>query len=369
MKKLFCIVSILLVLTLLPAIALAQTQEEWNLSCNLKTSGSTTVYKIGTENEVQETIPANTYVRIYDSVKEMKKIRYMIGGSIRTGKVYSFDLVKCTSSVRGSSGYAEGVHELDPNHDEILKNNKVITVAESLLQSGTTDYSDLTFELPDSPAAQAAQATAGRTSADQPQDAPEAPAEVQPAAKVSQPANTTKKKAASSTKPAASRTTTKAEKLEMSLDMEVPEGNQLAVIYTPNTGKCSLREKASNSSKLIKQCKAGHLVLVLEKGSQFTKINDNGRVGYVQTRCLKFFEETPEAIGTAKLSYNGKATGGTTVNVRHTASKKSRKVEEWRTGTPVTVFSYADGWYEIEHDGVYGFVMDEFLTMDNVSEE
>ena len=373
MKKLFCIVSILLALTLLPAIALAQTQEEWNLSCNLKTSGSTTVYKIGTENEVQETIPANTYVRIYDSVKDMKKIRYMIGGSIRTGKVYSSDLVKCTSSVRGSSGYAEGVHELDPNHDEILKNNKVITVAESILQSGTTDYSDLTFELPDSPAAQAAQATAGRKSADKQQDSP---AEVQPSVEASQPAstaqkkstNSTQKKSASTTSQSTRKTTTKGEKLDMSLTMDVPEGGQLAVIYTPNTGKCSLREKASNSSKLIKQCKAGHLVLVLEKGSQFTKINDNGYVGYVQTRCLQFFDELPEAIGTAKLSYNGKATGGTTVNVRHTASKKSRKVEEWRTGTTVTVFSYADGWYEIEHDGVYGYVMDEFLIMDTAQE-
>ncbi|MBQ7865334.1 MAG: SH3 domain-containing protein [Clostridia bacterium] len=281
--------------------------------------------------------------------------------------------MKCTSSVRGSSGYAEGVHELDPNHDEILKNNKVITVAESLLQSGTTDYSDLTFELPDSPAAQAAQATAGRKSADKQQDSP---AEVQPSVEASQPAstaqkkstNSTQKKSASTTSQSTRKTTTKGEKLDMSLTMDVPEGGQLAVIYTPNTGKCSLREKASNSSKLIKQCKAGHLVLVLEKGSQFTKINDNGYVGYVQTRCLQFFDELPEAIGTAKLSYNGKATGGTTVNVRHTASKKSRKVEEWRTGTTVTVFSYADGWYEIEHDGVYGYVMDEFLIMDTAQE-
>ena len=146
MKQVKAVLLILLVTMLLPIGAVAQTQEEWNLSCNLKTSGSTTVYKIGTESEVQETIPANTYVKVYDSTgNDMKKIRYMIGGSIRTGKVYSSALVTCTSSIRGSSGYAEGVQELDPNHDAILQNSDVITIAESLLQNGTTDYSGLNF--------------------------------------------------------------------------------------------------------------------------------------------------------------------------------------------------------------------------------
>ena len=159
MKYKNVVLCILIAVLLLPAAAFAQTQEEWNLSCRWKTSCSTTVYALGTDHEVQETIPANTYVRIYDSVGEMKKIRYMIGGSQRTGLVDSSNLVKCTSSVRGSSGYAEGVHELDPNHDEILQNSEVITIAESLLQNGTTDYSGLNFSTPDSPTAQAAQAT------------------------------------------------------------------------------------------------------------------------------------------------------------------------------------------------------------------
>lgn len=46
MKKLFCIVCILLVMTMLPVAAVAQTQEEWNLSCRWKTSGTTTVYAL-----------------------------------------------------------------------------------------------------------------------------------------------------------------------------------------------------------------------------------------------------------------------------------------------------------------------------------
>ncbi len=54
------------------------------------------------------------------------------------------------------------------NHDAILSSNDVILVAPSLLANGNTDYSGLTFEMPDSSAAQAARATSGRTGTDTP---------------------------------------------------------------------------------------------------------------------------------------------------------------------------------------------------------
>ena len=64
MKSLRYGVCILFLILLLPTIGFAQTQEEWNLSCNNKTSCSTTVYKTDAKHEVKETIPANTYVKI-----------------------------------------------------------------------------------------------------------------------------------------------------------------------------------------------------------------------------------------------------------------------------------------------------------------
>lgn len=368
MKQVKAVLLILLVTMLLPIGAVAQTQEEWNLSCNLKTSGSTTVYKIGTESEVQETIPANTYVKVYDSTgNDMKKIRYMIGGSIRTGKVYSSALVTCTSSIRGSSGYAEGVHELDPNHDEILQNSEVITIAESLLQNGTTDYSGLNFSTPDSPTAQAAQATAGRSSSSSSSSQPRgSDTHDESEATTTSRGNvqvTVERLGSTTSKVRYNGTTTEVNTADLVFSSDVPEGKRIAVVYAPNTGKASLRAKASSSADVLKKCKAGTIVSVLEYGKKFCKINYNGSVGYILTSCLQFHSADEQPTGTGVLSYKGKATGSTTINIRNDADGDSAKITEWSTGTEVLVFGIDGKWYEVEANGMRGFVKEEFLTM------
>ena len=146
MKSLRYGVCILFLILLLPAIGFAQTQEEWNLSCNNKTSCSTTVYKTDAKHEVKETIPANTYVKIQGSGTDgMCVITYMLNGRKSTGLVQRSNLISCSSQVRGSNGIADNVHELDPNHDKILQGGEVVSVAESVLVTGTTDYSVLNF--------------------------------------------------------------------------------------------------------------------------------------------------------------------------------------------------------------------------------
>jgi len=366
MKSLRYGVCILFLILLLPAIGFAQTQEEWNLSCRWKTSCSTTVYALGTENKVQETIPANTYVRIYDSVGEMKKIRYMIGGSQRTGLVNSSNLVKCTSSVRGNSGYAEGVHELDPNHDEILQNSEVITIAESLLQNGTTDYSGLNFSTPDSPSAQAAQATAGRSSSTSSSSQPEVndtPDEPEVTTASNGNVQVTLEQLGSTTsKVRHNGITTEVNTADLVFSSDVPEDKRIAVVYAPNTGKASLRAKGSSSADTLKKCKAGTIVSVLEYGKKFCKINYNGSVGYILTSCLQFHSADEQPTGTGVLSYKGKATGSTTINIRNDADGDSAKITEWRTGTEVLVFGIDGKWYEVEANGMRGFVKEEFLT-------
>lgn len=84
---------------------------------------------------------------------------------------------------------------------------------------------------------------------------------------------------------------------------------------------------------------------------------------YVLTRCLQFHDSDVEPLGTGMLTYNGKGTGRTTINIRHEASGNAVKIAEWKTGTEVTVFGLDDGWYEIEHNGMHGYVMEKFLTM------
>ena len=136
-----------------------------------------------------------------------------------------------------------------------------------------------------------------------------------------------------------------------------------AMIFTPNTGKASLREKAYKKAKLIKQCKGGTIVEVLEYGKQWTKIKDGKREGYIRTDCLKFLDAARQPIATADLSWRGTTTGGTRINIRNAPDMESHVIGQWRTGTDVMIFSHQDGWYEVEAFNMHGFVAEEYVTV------
>ena len=93
----------------------------------------------------------------------------------------------------------------------------------------------------------------------------------------------------------------------------------------------------------------------------YTRINYKGTVGYIKTVCLKFYGDS-ESTAQGVLSYKGNTGGGTTVNVRNTPKGDSAKVAEWRTGTEVTILSHENGWYEIEANGMHGYVMEKYVT-------
>ncbi len=143
-----------------------------------------------------------------------------------------------------------------------------------------------------------------------------------------------------------------------------PDAHQLAAIHAPKTGKCSLWAAADSDSKLLKRCKAGVLVQVLEKGAAFTKINYKGQVGYVRSDCLYVPVERLTAEQ-GMLAYNGQTTGSTTINLRNSPGKEHAKVAEWETGTPITILSKKDGWLMVESKGVLAFVMEEFVKKEN----
>lgn len=383
MRKLLSLMTLLLVCMLLPVMAFAQTQEEWNLSCTYKTAASTTVYRTDAKDEIKEIIPANTYVKIKsDGADGLCVINYMVNGAKSTGLVLRSNLIRCTSSYRKPDGWADNVHELDPEHDKILESNTVILVAPSLLQDGDKDYSDLDFTSPDSPFAQAAQQTAGRGEK----------VEAEKPAVTAAPTQTSSK---SSGKTSASTKTNSTEKqegateatvqiglvqlglytsvikyegremevptAELQFSTDVPEDKRIASIFAPRTGRCYLRAKASSNAKTIDKCPAGTIVQVIKYGKSYCQIVFEGQVGYVQTACLTFLDPSAEILGTTVLTYNGKATGNAQVPIRNDKSNDSASVVKLRSGTEVTVIAKTGKWYEITYEGLHGFVHENFM--------
>ena len=67
------------------------------------------------------------------------------------------------------------------------------------------------------------------------------------------------------------------------------------------------------------------------------------------------------AIGT--ISYKGKTTVNTSVNVRNSPEKGSKVVAVWKVGKEVTIINQSEGWVEVEADGICGYVKDEFIQI------
>ena len=150
---------------------------------------------------------------------------------------------------------------------------------------------------------------------------------------------------------------------ELEFETKAPAGKRIAYIYAPKTAKCTLWKKASKKSDVITKCKAGTVVMVYEYGREFCKVNYNGKAGYVLTSCLRFPDASMATPVTGVISYHGRATGSTTVNIRGAGNSSAHKIAEWRTGSEVFVYGHKDGWYEVEFRGIHGWVQDKYLTL------
>ena len=345
------VLLILICLLMLPVFATAETQEEFELRCFKMTAVAATVYSYlnSSEGEVIDYIPAGTYVQCKSSTRDGRTtVVYMKNGVKKQGTI-KVKLIDCTSTIRKSDGLAYDIHENDPNYDAKIK--------EGVLEFDVTKYSD-------SSAYYLYRAGAG----------PEPERKDGSNAVESQNASQTDTQASNSGTSVGivelGRTSSKIQyqgktvsvsTSDLTFSENVPENKKLATIYAPRTGKASLRQTASSKGTLLKNCKAGTIVSVLAIVNGYTRINYKGTVGYIKTVCLKFYGDS-ESTAQGVLSYKGNTGGGTTVNVRNTPKGDSAKVAEWRTGTEVTILSHANGWYEIEANGMHGYVMEKYVT-------
>ena len=150
---------------------------------------------------------------------------------------------------------------------------------------------------------------------------------------------------------------------ELTFAPGIPDSHKVAYIYAPESGQCWMRKSPSESGTTIRKCSAGTVVAVLEVGDSFTKIRYRDDVGYVLTRCLVFCNPERGTIGTGMITLKGNGSGRADINVRNAPTREAVVVKSWKTGTLVEVFSFRDGWYEVEYKGVHAFVKEDYLTM------
>ena len=341
----------ILLIALLPVTALAQSQTDFALSCTVKTVQEAELYSVShakdetgavaAEYTLLTTLAADTPLRLTgakDEANGMRECWYYADGAARKAWVHDEALTTATVAV-------------------YLDDGAVLTLSESLVQ----DEAAL--------AAYFADRYPGREYSTTPPPPPP-PAPIVPDAWVSA--------AAEENMPVK---VLRLGLIEASVEDEahnvfsiptdqlifadgVDAAHRIAVIHAPRSGSASLRENADGSGKKLEACATGRIVPVLAVGEGFTCVRYEGREGWVMTEALQFFPGGGEILGKGTLHIKGNTDGEKEVTIRTTASTSSAKVAAWKTGLTVTVLSHNGGWYAVEHDGWYGYVHQQNLTME-----
>lgn len=327
MKKLLTVICLFMMAVMLPVLAHAMTQAEWDQQCRMKTSTSVTLYRkvaTGTDIEWQEvtTLSKGTYVNrpSYDDTLDMWEVGYFNG----SGESRAYAKTNAFATAVVSIHFDDG--DSCPVPEALLKDQA------ALFKYLAQEYPGYTFS-----------AVSGSTMYHKHKGSSE---------NNSNEWHSTQQDAKNN-----------ASKLNVD-ESALPK----AVIYAPRTGEASLRQKAAGNGKVIEKLKERTIVSIVKEGKRFTQVLVNGLTGYIINGALQMIDPEQEPIGEGVLTYEGRENAGTTVNVRSEPSGKARKVNEWKTGTTVIVWSLSEdeGWYEVEYDGMRAYVQADFLTMTEI---
>ncbi len=139
------------------------------------------------------------------------------------------------------------------------------------------------------------------------------------------------------------------------------EETPFATVHAPSAGKLTLRKEASISSAAVDEVTNGRLVIVLNKGGQFTRVCYQGQIGYLLTAYLRFYTATEEAYTLRVVLPEGQ--GGSRVNLRESMQRASNSLMLIYEGTQVVVLERGEEWSTVEFNGTLGYMISEYLPL------
>lgn len=150
---------------------------------------------------------------------------------------------------------------------------------------------------------------------------------------------------------------------DLAWSTEAPTNQVLAVIDANRVGYATLRANTSTKAFVLDHCITGKVVRVLSTGKNWCKVDYDGMRGYVLTSALKFFPNVIRSYESGLISYEGRTTGKSTINIRANAKAGSRILGDYVLGTPLTIFQRDDKWCEVDVAGWHCYILTEYVTM------
>ena len=140
------------------------------------------------------------------------------------------------------------------------------------------------------------------------------------------------------------------------------KGGRKVYLISENGGSINIREKPGKQSTVIDQVPSGTEVILLEAGTEWSKIRTETFTGYVQNT---FISGTPGEQTTFAYVVSPDSMA---VNLREASSKSSRVIDQLVTGTKVEVLSAGANWSEVSVGGKTGYMMNMYLSHETPKE-
>ena len=124
-----------------------------------------------------------------------------------------------------------------------------------------------------------------------------------------------------------------------------------------------LRMSNSTSSKQLAKMYAGEIVMVLEKGEVWSRVQYGGQMGYAMSEYLVFYnagaddaEQEPVATATAvNCNY---------LRLREAPSASARELAKMYPGEKISVLEIGDIWSKVQYGNYTGYAMTQYLDFD-----
>ena len=150
---------------------------------------------------------------------------------------------------------------------------------------------------------------------------------------------------------------------------EAPEDKVLAVVNPNKQSYATLRATKNKKGFVMSHCEKCRVVRVISIGKTWTKVDCDGMRGYVLTSALDFYNNGVRIYRTGIITFKGKIDKNNPVHIRSANTNTAKQLAEFACGTPLTVFAQDGRWTEVDVGGWHGYILTEFVTLDEVKSE
>lgn len=128
------------------------------------------------------------------------------------------------------------------------------------------------------------------------------------------------------------------------------------ILYTGAVSKAmTVREKKSTSARKLESVEEGEFINIIEYDDQWTKVEKNGKVGYLLTKNVEDLAAAAGYNDIAEAQYIGKADKQLTI--REKKSMSALKMQSVAEGEAIYILELGKEWHRVVKQGVYGYVL------------